>query len=97
MANRDRDEKVLATFVQVYCRAHHGTDEKLCEECDELLTYARQRLAECPLDPKPKCKDCPVHCYKPEYRERIKIVMRYAGIHFVKRGRLDWLVRYFLS
>ena len=25
------------------------------------------------------CKNCPVHCYKPEMREQIRIVMRWAG------------------
>jgi hypothetical protein len=47
------------------------------------------------MDPKPKCKDCPVHCYKSEYRRRIKEVMRFSGIYFVKRGRVDWLIKYF--
>ena len=32
----------------------------------------------------------------PEYRAKIKEVMRFSGIYFVKRGRLDWLVRYFM-
>ncbi|MFH1998920.1 MAG: nitrous oxide-stimulated promoter family protein [Planctomycetota bacterium] len=43
-----------------------------------------------------KRKACDTHCYKPAYRAKIKEVMRYSGIHFIKRGRLDWLVRYFL-
>jgi len=47
------------------------------------------------MAPKPKCKDCPVHCYKIEYRRRIKEVMRFSGIYFVKRGRVDWLIKYF--
>jgi hypothetical protein len=25
------------------------------------------------------CAKCPVHCYRPELRERIRAVMRYAG------------------
>jgi len=93
---RERDERVLTAFVEVFCRAHHRTDGELCPECGELLAYARDRLAHCPLDPKPKCKDCPVHCYRPDYRARMREVMRFSGIHFVKRGRLDWLVRYFM-
>jgi len=69
---------------------------KWCESCNELLEYALLRLEKCPFDPKPKCKDCKVHCYKDDYRQRIREVMKFSGIHFVKRGRLDWLFKYFL-
>jgi hypothetical protein len=92
-----REEKVLYRFISVFCRAHHGTDGKvLCEQCRDLLAYALNRLHRCPYDPKPKCKACPTHCYNPEYRARIKKVMRFSGMYFIKRGRLDWLVRYFM-
>lgn len=90
----DRDFTVLQCFVEVYCRKYHGQNV-LCEDCRDLLEYARRRLEKCPYDPKPKCKNCNTHCYKPEYRDKIKAVMRFSGMHFVKRGRLDWLVRYF--
>jgi len=30
-------------------------------------------------------------------RQRIKEVMKYSGKYYVKRGRLDWLVKYFLA
>ena len=93
-----REERVLQRFVQVYCRAHHGDAGRgMCEECRDLLDYAHQRLEKCPYDPKPKCKDCRTHCYKPEYRQKVRAVMRFSGMHFVKRGRLDWLIRYFLG
>ena len=97
-AKVEKDHEVLNAFVEVYCRDHHGTgDAGPCAECRELLDYARTRLEHCPLDPKPKCKDCPVHCYKPAYRAKVQEVMRYSGMHFVKRGRVDWLVKYFLA
>ena len=67
----------------------------LCADCRDLLAYATDRLNRCPMDPKPKCKDCPVHCYKPEYRGRMREVMKFSGIYFVKRGRVDWLIKYF--
>ena len=89
--------RTLRRFVEVYCRAHHETDDGgLCHECRALFAYARERRQKCPHDPKPKCKDCHTHCYTPEYREKIREVMRFSGMHFVKRGRLDWLIRYFL-
>jgi predicted amidophosphoribosyltransferase len=92
-----RERIILRRFVQVYCRRKHATAAGLCADCQDLLTYAEERLDRCPHDPKPKCKHCPTHCYQPEYRARIREVMRSAGMHFVKRGRLDWLLRYFLS
>jgi len=93
-----REIKVLQRFVEVYCREHHGTEwTGLCFDCADLLAYALERLDHCPLDPKPRCKACPVHCYKPEYRRKIREVMRFSGTYFVKRGRIDWLIRYFLT
>lgn len=92
-----RERTVLERFIEVYCRRNHGTNGTgPCNECRDFLAYAQKRLEKCPYDPKPKCKDCPTHCYRPEYRDRIRAVMRFSGIHFVKRGRLDWLLRYFL-
>jgi hypothetical protein len=29
-------------------------------------------------------------------REKMRQVMRFSGLHFVRRGRLDWLFKYFL-
>ena len=59
------------------------------------LPYGKQRLLSCPYDPKPKCKDCETHCYRPKYREKVKEIMKFSGMHFVKRGRIDWLIKYF--
>ncbi len=92
----ERERTLLRRFIEVYCQEHHAPrSASLCENCQDLWDYSRLRLEKCPMDPKPKCKDCPVHCYKPEYRQRIQEVMRFSGLYFVKRGRLDWLLRYF--
>ena len=94
----DKQLKTIKKFIEVYCSRKHGTDgEHLCDECGELLAYATDRLARCPMDPKPKCKDCSVHCYDESHRTRIKEVMKFSGMYFVKRGRVDWLVKYFLG
>lgn len=94
----NREKETLERFIEVFCRKNHFTMRgTLCPDCAELRDYARQRLEKCPYDPKPKCKDCSTHCYKPEYRSRIREVMRFSGMHFVRRGRVDWLVKYFLS
>jgi hypothetical protein len=93
----EREGAILRRFMEVYCRRKHAAAGGLCVECAELLAYARERLERCPHDPKPKCKHCATHCYRPAERARIREVMRFAGMHFIKRGRLDWLLRYFLS
>jgi hypothetical protein len=66
----------------------------LCPECADLLSYAMQRRHRCPLKPKPSCKRCPVHCYSPDYRQRIRLVMAYSGRQLLLRGRLDLLWHY---
>ncbi len=72
--------KTIATMIRIYCRAHHGAEKDLCEDCAGLLTYARERIANCPFgDEKPVCNQCTVHCYTPEMCGRIHAVMRYAG------------------
>jgi hypothetical protein len=64
----------------MYCRAHHSAGGGLCTECDGLMTYARRRLAACRFGAdKPTCARCPVHCYAPVQRERIREVMRFSG------------------
>jgi hypothetical protein len=38
------------------------------------------RLAKCPFqENKSTCANCTVHCYKPDMRQRVRAVMRYAG------------------
>jgi hypothetical protein len=95
----ERKQKEFATlskFVQVYCKKHHGTSKgELCPECIDLLDYGHKRLEMCAFDPKPKCRDCPSHCYRKDYRQRVRDVMKFSGMYFVKRGRLDWLIKYF--
>ena len=34
---------------------------------------------------KTTCANCPAHCYKPEMREKIRKVMRYAGPRMIYR------------
>lgn len=51
----------------------------VCAECADLLRYAEKRRAFCPKDPKPFCSHCDTHCYAADMRERVRVVMRYAG------------------
>jgi len=68
---------------------------RLCNECREFLDYAFSRRIKCPLDPKPTCKHCPVHCYRPGHREKVREIMRFSGRRLILRGRLDLLWHYF--
>jgi len=67
-------------MIRIYCRAHHRDGPVPCAECAEMEAYASCRLDRCPYGAdKPACTNCPIHCYKPDYRERIREVMRFAG------------------
>ncbi len=75
-----REAAVVEMMIGKYCRALHHPEGEFCRECGDLLDYARQRLAQCPWqENKTSCGQCPVHCYKPEMRRKIRQVMRYAG------------------
>lgn len=81
MSNRlEREKATVKTMIKLYCKGHHQSDGELCSECKKLLEYAMSRLNHCKFgESKPTCAKCPVHCYKPEMRERIKETMRYSG------------------
>jgi hypothetical protein len=68
---------------------------RLCAGCRDFLTYAIARRIKCPLDPKPTCKHCHIHCYRPGHREQVREIMRFSGRHLILRGRLDLLWHYF--
>lgn len=69
-----------------------GHDVRLCPSCTKLLTHAFTKRSACPMNPKPACKHCPNHCYHPEYREKIREVMRFSGMKILLTGRLDYLL-----
>jgi len=66
----------------------------VCEECRDFLLYAFQRKIDCPLEEKPSCKHCHVHCFRPDHREKVREIMRFSGQYLIKRGRLDLLWHY---
>lgn len=71
-------------MIALYCRHHHAPTQQVCKQCKALETYALQRTAACKFGAdKPVCSSCPVHCYKKEMRENIRMVMRYAGPRMV--------------
>jgi hypothetical protein len=84
-----RESKTIEKMLVMFCRKQHGTTGAFCCECDELLQYALNRLEKCPFkEGKTTCAKCPVHCYKPDMRERIREVMRFSGPRMIYRHPL---------
>lgn len=67
----------------------------LCPDCAALLAHGIRKRRSCPLDPKPTCKECHIHCYSKEYRASIRQIMAFSGRRMILRGRLDYLWHYF--
>lgn len=79
-SKREREKRTVALMIRIYCRNRHGTKKSLCPECQALHDYAIQRSDKCPfMETKTFCSNCRVHCYKPEMREKIRLVMRFSG------------------
>lgn len=82
----DRERRTVEAMIGVYCQGRHGTSRELCQDCEALRDYARQRLQRCPFqEGKTTCAKCPIHCYKPEMRSQIRTVMLYAGPRMLYR------------
>lgn len=78
-----REIQTVNTMIFMYCKGNH-VGSSPCDECQRLMEYAEHRIYNCPRgDEKGNCDSCPVHCYKPEMRERIRAAMRYAGPRMV--------------
>jgi predicted amidophosphoribosyltransferase len=94
MGRPENDIAILRQFVELYCgQTHSPRSPALCEPCRELLDYAIARRRACNQDPKPKCSECSIHCYEPGHRQRIKAVMKFGAVYYLKHGRLDVLLR----
>lgn len=75
----DREKRTVSRMIELYCRHKAGLPE-ITDEFRELERYAHQRLDRCKFGSrKPSCKRCPIHCYKPAMREKIREIMRWAG------------------
>ena len=75
----EREKATIKQMIELYCR-HKEKNAELCDECDCILRYACQRLDACRYgNRKSTCKKCPIHCYAPAYRIKIRTIMRYSG------------------
>ena len=95
---RDREQRTRSQLVALYCADNHDAaaraetahgGEAVCPGCASIDAYAVLRTERCrKMDVKTSCDECEHHCYKPEERERIRAVMRYAGPRMLKKHPL---------
>ena len=98
MNRLNREETTIKILIGIYCSGRHGSRSGLCTECSTLLEYALERIGRCPFGmSKPVCRNCTIHCYKPEMREKIRRVMRYAGPRLLLRHPMLSLMHIFDS
>ena len=96
MGRIEWEKRPVRHMIELWCRNNHGS-LKLSDECSELLDYSIARLDRCKFgDAKTKCHKCPVHCYRPDMRERIRTVMRFRGPRMILHHPLEAL-RYLVS
>ena len=71
MSRIKKEKQIVTIMVKLYCRKKEGNPE-LCPSCQALLDYAYARLDRCPFgENKTTCQKCPIHCYKPDMREKM--------------------------
>lgn len=83
------EKRVVARMIEIYCLKKEG-NRALCDSCAELIEYSHARLDHCPHgEKKPTCRKCPIHCYRPDMKERMREVMRYAGPRMMVYSPID--------
>jgi len=86
---RVREMRTVSQMIALYCARHHADaprdqlahcGEPVCAECAAVDAYAVLRTQRCrKMEAKTSCEKCGNHCYRPEEREKIRAIMRYAG------------------
>lgn len=80
----EHEKVTIEKMIALYCKHQHNPQGKLCPDCQDLLGFAWRRLELCKHgENKPTCGKCPIHCYKPDMRAKVRQVMRYAGPRMV--------------
>ncbi|WP_392552793.1 nitrous oxide-stimulated promoter family protein [Orbus wheelerorum] len=79
--NIEQEKLTITCMISLYCKKKHGQFEKqLCVTCEDLKRYAIARLILCRYgEQKSTCEKCLTHCYRKDYKEKIKNVMRFSG------------------
>mgnify|MGYP004537477593 FL=1 len=94
----EREKRMVSEMIALYCKKQrHTKSGALCEACSALNDYARQRSDRCPfMENKTFCSNCKVHCYKPDMREQIRVVMRFSGPRMLLHHPI-WALRHVLE
>lgn len=80
-----REKKTVEKMIRIYCKSNHDS-AILCSDCEKMLDYAHNKLDNCPYgDDKPACNNCPVHCYRQQEKDKIKVIMRFSGPKMITR------------
>jgi hypothetical protein len=78
-----REKRTIELMIGMYCRAHCSDGHAgagPCAHCSGLLEYSLRRVENCSFgECKPTCARCTVHCFRPEMRDQVRVVMRYSG------------------
>lgn len=86
------EKRTVEYMIGLYCRINHGSKDTLCAGCEAIRAYSFDRLNKCPYgDQKIACKDCKVHCYKAEMRNKIREVMRFSGPRMIIYYPIDFI------
>lgn len=85
LKKRLEEQETFRKMIGIYCHGNHHTKKgTLCEDCARLEKYAHQRTTHCPhMATKTFCANCETPCYKKEYREKIRVMMKYAGSRMI--------------
>lgn len=79
MSRIENEKRVVLRMIELYCKHRLGLKE-VNEEYKQLGEYACKRLDYCRFgEKKSACKKCPIHCYSPMMRQKIRDVMHWVG------------------
>src|SRR5512133_3904857 len=84
-SHHDRKEGEL-TPIPEQLSSRGNSIVALCPDCTALLEHGIRKRGLCPLDPKPSCRKCRIHCYSPEYRQKIRAIMVFSGRKMLLKG-----------
>ncbi|MDY4787719.1 MAG: nitrous oxide-stimulated promoter family protein [Bacilli bacterium] len=76
----EKEKRIVKLMIEIYAKKKMKLPLEQNNEMKDLLNYCYLRLSKCPFkDNKKFCSKCKIHCYKDEYRNKIKEVMRFSG------------------
>lgn len=91
-----REKNTIRVMIQMYCNAHHNTSKgELCDQCNDILNYSYKRIEKCVFkNKKPACQTCPIHCFRIDYKQNIRKIMRYSGPRMLLRHPIKTILHY---